>query len=288
MRLPASANKPSQVNPKKYMVYILFVIVLVAIILIIGKANLSFQFNKEVKQLFSQSKAISGKTFSYEQLSGLPEPVQHYFKHVLKEGQPYISYVRLTHNGQFKADENKDWVNIDGEQYFTTEKPGFIWKGETSMFTACDMYIADKGRLVVSLFSLFNIVNGQGEKYNQGELLRWLGESVWFPTNLLPNVNLQWTPIDSLSAKLSFSYNGLSVFYIVRFNNTGEITQVETKRYKGEENLETWIGKLTQYKEINGIVIPTTIEGVWKLEKGDYSYAKFYVKKIEYNKPEKF
>ena len=38
--------------------------------------------------------------------------------------------------------------NIQGEQYVTTEKLGFIWKGATSMFIARDMYIADKGRLV--------------------------------------------------------------------------------------------------------------------------------------------
>ncbi len=38
--------------------------------------------------------------------------------------------------------------NIKGEQYATTEKPGFIWKGATSMFIASDKYIADKGRLV--------------------------------------------------------------------------------------------------------------------------------------------
>jgi hypothetical protein len=39
------------------------------------------------------------------------------------------------------------------------------------------MYIADTGRLVVSFFSLFNFVNVKGAQYDQGELLRWLGES---------------------------------------------------------------------------------------------------------------
>jgi hypothetical protein len=107
-----------QLNSKKYMLYILLFISLVVIILIVGKVYLSFQFNKEVQDLFSQSKTVSEKKFHYEQLSGLPAPVQHYFKHVLKEGQPYISYVRLTHNGQFKTNENKDWVRIEGEQYF--------------------------------------------------------------------------------------------------------------------------------------------------------------------------
>ena len=270
------------------MIITLTIIGFVIIILLSGRINLSIQFNKEVKELFSQSKNISKKTFSYEQLSGLPEPVQKYFKHVLKDGQPYISYARLTHDGQFKTGQDKEWMNIKGEQYFTTEKPGFIWKGATTMFTARDMYIAYKGRLVVSLFSLYNIVDGKGEKFNQGELLRWLGESVWFPTNLLPSERLKWFPIDSQTSKLTFNYNGLSLFYIVTINNIGEITQVETKRDMGEDNLETWVGKMSDNKEMNGVSVPRTIEAIWKLEKDDYSYAKFKVKQIEYNKPEKF
>lgn len=122
------------------------------------------------------------------------------------------------HDGQFKTDLKKGWINIKGEEYFTTQKPGLVWKGTTRMFTARDMYIADKGRLIVSVLSLFKVVNGKGEKYNQGELLRWLSESVWFPTNLLPSENLQV---------------------------------------------------------------------LWRLKEGDFSYAKFNVKKIEYDQPKK-
>lgn len=274
-------------NLKRPMAILLIIIGLVVIALIIGKVVSFIQFNKEVKALFSQSKN-SKKNFSYSQLQGLPAPVQRYFRHVMKEGQPYISYVRLMHEGQFKTSPKKDWVNIKGEQYFTTAKPGFIWKGSTTMFTARDMYISNKGKLIVSLFSLFKIAGGQGEKYDQGELLRWLGESVWFPTNLLPNENLQWKPIDSLTAQLTFNYNGLSLSYAVSFNSTGEITQLQTKRYMGEANLETWIGKVSDYREKNGIIIPFAIEAIYRLNEGDYSYAKFNLKRIEYDVPERF
>jgi len=156
------------------------------------------------------------------------------------------------------------------------------------MFTARDTYIADKGRLVVTLFSLFRIVNSQGEKIDQGELLRWLGESVWFPTNLLPSENLQWTPIDSSSAKLTYNYNDIEVSYDVSFNDKGEITQMKIKRYMGEDDLETWVGELKNYKEINNVIIPTEIEATWKLKEGNYSYVRFNIKKIEYDKPVRF
>jgi len=172
---------------KNFMIIIISLIGLLLIILILGRINLSFRFNKEVKELFSQAKSISGKAFSYKQLLDLPEPIQTYFKRVLKEGEPYISYARITHDGQFKTGLDKDWINIQGEQYATTEKPGFIWKGTTSMFVARDMYIADKGRLIVSLFSWYNVVNAKGEQYNQGELLRWRLTFLRSLTNTFPN-----------------------------------------------------------------------------------------------------
>ena len=258
------------------------------LVLIIGKLNLSFQFSKEVNELFAQSENISGKTFYRQQLDGLPEPVQCYFMYILKDGQSYIRYARITHDGQFKTGLRKNWVAIKGEQYATTEKPGFIWKGVTAMFTARDMYIACKGRLIVSLFSLYKVADGKGEQYNQGELLRWLGESVLYPTNLLPGERLKWDAIDSNNAKFTFSYNEILLFFIISFNEIGEIIQMETKRYMDKTKLETWVIKCAGYKEMNNVLVPSTFEVLWRLEKEDFNYAKFNIKRIEYDKAEIF
>lgn len=275
-------------NYKKIMVVISSLIGLIIITLIIGKINFSIQFNKEVEELYSQSKIISNKIFCYQQLIGLPEPVQRYFKHILKEGQPYISHARLTHDGKFKTGLDKKWTDIKGEQYFTTEKPGYIWKGTTLLVTARDMYIADKGRLIVTLLSLVNVVDGHGEEFNEGEFQRWLAESVWFPTNLLPSERLQWLAIDAQTAKLVFNYNELSVIFLVTINGVGEIVQMETNRFIEKGKKETWVGKMSDYKKMNEIVIPTKIEAIWRLERGDHSYAQFNVKKLEYDKPQRF
>jgi len=274
---------------KSIIQYSLIFISLGAITFLAGKINLSIRFRKQVQKLFSLSKNISNKKFYQQQLDSLPEPVQRYFKHVLKDGQPYVSYVRLKHNGQFKTNLTKDWVNIVGEQYFTTEKPGFIWKGKTAMFVARDMYLADEGRLIATILSTINVVDIHGkQQYDESELLRWLGESGWFPTNLLPSEKLKWTAIDNSSAKLSFDYNGLSLYYIVHFNSANEISEMETKRYMNEKRLETWIVKPNNYEERSGIIIPMQAEVFWRLKEGDFSYAKFKVTEIEYNRPEKF
>ena len=235
------------------------------LILLLGRINLSIQFSRKIKELFFASKDISSNIFLYTQLAGLPEPVQRYFKHVLKEGQPYVSFVSLSHDGEFKIGLDKNWTKIKGEQYFTAQKPGYIWKGTTTLVTARDMYISDKGRLIVTLLSLINVVDGQGKEFDEGEFQRWVSEGVWFPTNLLPSEKLQWLAIDENTAKLIFKYNELSVCFLVSFNKQGEITQMETRRFMEKGKKEIWIGKMTDYKQINGILVPTRIEAVWRL-----------------------
>lgn len=270
------------------MVITLSIFILISAIFIIGKINLSITFSEQVKELFAQSKSISEQRFFKSQAGHLPEPVQRYFNHILQDGQSYISYARIKHKGQFKADLEKGWMNISGEQYATTEKPGFIWKGSTTMFVARDMYIKDIGRLMVSLFSLVKVVDAKGEQYNQGELLRWLGESILYPTNFLPSERLQWLPIDSQRAKLNYQYKGLFLSFIITVNEIGEITEMETQRYMDEKNLETWVIKATDYKVMNNVLIPTVFDVIWRLEKGDFSYAKFIITEVEYDIPEKF
>ena len=63
---------------------------------------------------------------------------------------------------------------------------------------------------------------------------------------------------------------------------------METRRFMEKEKKEVWIGKMADYREINGILIPTKIDAIWRLKKGDFSYAKFNLNKIDYNISEKF
>ncbi len=256
----------------------------VIIIAAIGK-RISFvnRFKSQVKELFSLSKRVSNQSFSVSQLDGLPEPVQRYFRLVLKEGQPYISYVRLTHIGKFKTGLDKKWMNIKGEQYYTTDTPAYIWKGTTAFFTARDFYIRDKGGLIVTLLSMVNIVNEKGPSLDQGELLRWLAECVWFPTALLPSERLRWSAVDNNHAKLTFNYKELSLDFLVTFNSGGEIVEMKTQRYMDKKRMETWICKMHNYKWINNVKVPTQCDVSWRLATRDFAYADFKITKIEYN-----
>ncbi len=213
----------------------------------------------------------------------LPEPVKKYLDLVLPKDPRQIKEVELTHNGFFKSSLKSDWVKIKGKQYFKTETPEFEWTGETSMFKASDRYMDGKGRLRVKLFGLIPIVNARGPEVDQAELLRWLGESVWFPTNLIPGDQLSWSPINSSSAKLNYSHKDQKLWYIINFDEKGYIVRLETERYLEKGKPEKWIGKVSDYKDFHGFIVPSHIEAFWELEEeGDFQYVDFYVQSIKY------
>lgn len=243
------------------------------------------QTDKEIEQLFAASADISEKVYTSNQIKGLPTPVKRYFQYCLQESQPYISYVRLKHKGKFRP--RKKWRSIKGQEYFTVEKPGFIWIGKVPFFKAKDKYYDGKGNLQIKLFSFIKIIDAKGKDLDQGELLRWLGEAPWFPTALLPSNRLRWEPIDDESAKVILTDKDLAVEGTFYFNNLGQATQFKAKRYK-DGALEDWTGYYSDYRTVNGMQVPFYVEVVWNLDSGDFSYAKFSVEFIDYDKPLKF
>ena len=266
---------------------IIYIVIFILIIIGALVYNVHLTFKKNIKKLFTNVPQ-SAESFHLSQLNGLPAPVQRYFKHVLKPGQKYINTVRLKHSGLFKSSEKDKWENIKGVQYFTISTPGFIWKGKTSLFTAVDMLLLGKGNLSVFLFSFLKILNGKGDKYDQGELIRWLVESVWFPTNLLPGKNLQWQEKSDMQALLHYECDGIKFSCLVSFNEKNEIVSMETNRYKGSQTLQRWIGKYAEYKTMNGMQIPTIVEGAWVDNETEEPYAIFELQEININIPEQF
>ena len=249
---------------------------------VLARALAAQQLRRDVRQLFAAAGSGPVSIYHETQLIGLPAPVQRYFRHVLPDGQPYLRGLRLRHGGQFKTDLKKDWIAIEGEQYITANPPGFIWEGTTRWFVARDEFAANRGRLVVRLLGAVPIAGGTGPAYDQGELLRWLVESTWLPTNLLPSDRIAWTAIDDHSARLTLMHQGRSVSCLVRFNERAEMAECEAPRQVNEATQRPWLCGFEQYRRWHGVLIPTVGEASYVVDGQPQPYARFVVRELEY------
>jgi hypothetical protein len=78
------------------------VIIIVSAIVLFGIASLygKYQWQLETDQLRDRltngKQTINPKTYDSKELKGLPDPVQRFFRVVLKEGQPIVAAVNLS------------------------------------------------------------------------------------------------------------------------------------------------------------------------------------------------
>jgi hypothetical protein len=120
-----------------------------------------------------------------------------------------------------------------------------------------------------------------------GSLIRYLAELVWLPTALLPSENLKWTPIDERRALATLSDCDSTVSLEFSFNERGEIIRffvpARIHSLKGETKELPWAGRLWNYEERNGMMIPLEGEVSWQMPEGNAPYYKGKIVDVRYD-----
>lgn len=98
---------------RKLLLILGVVIVIIILFITISKILFDKKVIKEVGMLTEEGSKAQSKTFSLNDLEGLPEPVQRYFKYALKDGQEHIKFVT-----------NDRYMEVDGK-YFKEQWGGY-------------------------------------------------------------------------------------------------------------------------------------------------------------------
>ncbi|SNS68969.1 hypothetical protein SAMN05446037_101732 [Anaerovirgula multivorans] len=278
---------------KKTLMLTSIVVLVVAFTVTSSIASFLFKRNveQEVKMLFSKVEDKE-KIVTAEDIEGLPQNVQRWLEYTGVIGREKIVAVRLKQKADMRLGEGKPWMPVEAEQYFTSEEPGFIWRANIKVaplihIAGRDKYQDGKGNMLIKALSLFSVADSEGKEIDQGTLLRYLAETMWFPSAVLKEY-ITWEEIDEDNAKATMTYGGITASGIFTFNDKGEAIKFEAERYgefNGKFSLETWSVPVRDYKEFEGIRVPTKGDITWKLDDGDFNWFNFEITEIEYNKP---
>ena len=243
-----------------------------------------------IEQLFGSS-ARKDRVVTEQDLVGLPDPVQKYLHYAQVIGKQWINAVRLQQRGYFRMKQGQEWMSLNAKQYYTTDPPGFIWQAKVQAnpffwISGEDKYYQGKGNMKIKLFSFIKVADVAGPKLDQGAMLRYLSEIIWFPTAYLGDY-IKWDSVGSDSAKATMSYGGITASAILCYDDTGRLINFTTDRYMGmgdKATLEKWSTPIEEYAEKNGFMIPITGKAVWNLSDGNFTYFDGEIIDIEYNK----
>jgi hypothetical protein len=263
-------------------------VVLAASAVGIGRLAFKRRISREVADLLATNQGRQSRSITETDLANLPEPVQRWMRISLVLGKEVPVTVRLKQNGEFRLAEDRGWMPFEAEHYFATDPPGFVWMASFKMaprlsVTGRDRYMAGKGDIDMRLLSLIPVAKKSGSGLDQGALLRYLGEIVWFPAAALSPF-IAWENLDATSARATMSYRGVTASATFTFDQEGNMTRLDAERYNdAKSQLEPWTIPIREYGEFQGIRIPVEGEGVWNYSSGDFSYIRWRIAEIEYN-----
>jgi uncharacterized protein DUF6544 len=250
----------------------------------------------DLQRLFSIAQGAVGTRELRARRDSLPDPVGRYLRYAISDGAPAISTVRMKHGGTFRTKPDQRWFTIKGQQYFTAAQPGFVWNASIwplpfLWIEARDCLLGNHGNMLVKLASVFTIADASGPEIDQGAALRWLAECAWFPYAFVGS-QVEWTPIDAHSARVSLRRDGLPVSAIVEFDDEGKLASLRAERYRdvggGTAALTRWAGTYSDYRSVDGFRVPYLVDVRWILDGQEFSYARFRITTIEYGVPKQF
>jgi len=250
------------------------------------------RIDHEARALLVDARVAAAGTVQPGELERLPAPVRRWLETAGVVGRPRATTVRLKQRGEMRTGPDKPWMPVAAEQYFSVEPPGFVWRVDGRMmhvlpFAGQDRYVDGHGRMLIKLASLITVADGSGSEIDQGAMLRFLGEIVWFPSAAL-SPYIRWEAIDDRSARATMQYAGLTVAALFTFDEGGRLVSLTADRYMssgGKASLEKWSIPITEWRTVRGVGMPVRGGAVWKLPGGDFDYYRWEIVDVEVNNP---
>ena len=220
-----------------------------------------------------------------------PKPVAGYLKHVLQQGQRFIRSAHMIQKGEIRLGKDKPWLPFQAEEYFSAESREFVWEAKVPFapfinLRVRDSYLSGKSSSELQLFSIPLSREQNSAEMNLAALQRYLAECVWAPTALREENGLMWLPIDDQTAFATLNDCSFRASLKFCFNKNNEITTVSTPgRYRkvGKKFVLTpWTGRMKNYKEVRGILIPFYVDVEWLLPEGSFSWFRAEIVHLHY------
>lgn len=262
-------------------------VILVGILIGFFKAEFEVRFKDDVQAIFENLRFDSTLLLE-EDLKSLPELLQQHIIRSGAVGKPVVKNFYLEFDGEMRR-EGDSWFHFTSRQYNFIPNPSrfFFMKAKVKGISTAGYhrYQPPKAKMVVRVLSIFPVVKTEVPELYPTETVTFLNDLCLFAPGALIDERIQWEIIDSQSVRAVFQFRDVRVSAVLFFNSAGDLVDFQSEdRYDINQMkplpFSTPVG---DYKEFNGVRLPSYGEAVWHYSDGPFVYGKLRLKSVYYN-----
>ena len=224
-----------------------------------------------------------------EEIASLPEPAQAYLRFMGVVGRPRTWSFRLAWKGRFRPGADRAWTACEAWQYNSSLEVARIFRMRLRFVGVLpvigwDTYVRGKGRLVVRLLDRFTILDARGPEYDDGELVTWLDDAVFFAPSMLLGASVAWAAAGGDCFELKLTDRTRTVSGRVFVDRQGAPRSFETLDRFCEDPSNPrrlirarWETPVDEWEVVDGRPVPRSARAIWRLPQGPFPYAEFRV-----------
>jgi hypothetical protein len=245
-------------------------------------------FKADVKRHMAQTDFVDNDLLTEVDITLLPIPIQKYIRYAGAINKPKVKNMKVVFDGEMR-DKGKDFFKFISVQYNFFDDPTRLFFMKAKMYGApvpgYHCYQNATATMQIKLLGLFNIVNIKGTEMNKAETVTLFNDMCLMAPATLIDKRIEWTAIDSLSTKATFTNKVNKISATLYFNELGQLVNfISDDRYAITDMKQyRFSTPVKDYAQINGRNIMQYGETIWHYPDGEFVYGKFTMKSIEYN-----
>ncbi len=226
-------------------------------------------------------------------LDGLPAPVQRYVRASGAIGRPRPQNVRVAFDALMRRKPGADPMVSTSVQYNFFGQPARLFLMQARMFgipvRALHLYREEAATFQVRLLDLKTIVDEAGPGISGAESVTVLNDWCVMAPGALVDERLAWQPVNDRSALVTFNNGPHHVSATLVFNDRDELVDFWSDDRPDSSTGAfipcRWNTPIGEYRDIDGMRLPTWGGAVWNLAEGPFMYGEFRLRSLRYDVP---
>ena len=267
---------------------ILNIIILFVAIASYATIRFEMKFKADIKKHLAKSNFPNNDLLSEADIAMLPKPVQKYIRYTGAVNQPKVKNMKIVFDGEMR-DKGKEFFKFNSVQYNFFDEPARLFFMKAKMYgitlPGYHCYQNENASMQIKMLGLFDVVNINGNIMNKAETVTVFNDMCLMAPASLIDKRIEWTPIDSLSAKATFTNGVNKISAVLYFNEQGQLINFTSDDRYAVTDMKQYrfSTPVKEYAQMNGRNIWKYGETIWHYPDGDFVYGKFTLKSIEYN-----